>query len=86
MKNANTAANGTSGNNKSATAHARTRSIEDPNSVLPTKASSRWNTKRSSVGDEAQGGGKETFNLIEQISDFEKTDFDKEELRKYLRG
>lgn len=70
----------------SAAIHTRTRSIEDPNSVLPTKASSRWNTKRSSVGDEMPAGGRERFNLIEQISDLDRTDFEKEELRKYLRG
>ena len=72
--------------NKPATAHTRTRSIEDPNSLLPTKASSRWNTKRSSVGDDVQTGGREMFNLIEQISDLDKTEFEKEELRRYLRG
>ena len=72
--------------NKPATAHTRTRSIEDPSSLLPTKASSRWNTKRSSVGDEVQTGGREMFNLIEQISDLDKTEFEKEELRRYLRG
>jgi len=72
-------------NHKPATAHTRTRSIEDPSSLLPTKASSRWNTKRSSVGEE-HISGKEQFNLIEQLSDLDKTDADKEDRRKYLRG
>lgn len=66
--------------------HVRTRSIEDPNSILPTKASSRWNTKRSSMGDDNQMTGKETSSLIEQVSDLDKTEGDKEERRKHLRG
>jgi len=72
-------------NNKPMTAHARTRSIDDPNSLLPTKASSRWNTKRSSIGDDLQAG-REKFNLLEQISELDGTNFEKEEIRKYLRG
>jgi len=72
-------------NSKPTTAHARTRSIEDPNSLLPTKASSRWNTKRSSVGEE-MFLGKETPTLSEQVNEMDKAEFDKEERRRYLRG
>jgi len=76
QQNISCTASATPTNKKPATAaaHTRTRSIEDPNSLLPTKASSRWNTKRSSVGDEVPAVGRE------------RTDFEKEELRKYLRG
>jgi hypothetical protein len=80
-----TAATTPTNNNKPTTGHARTRSIEDP-SLLPTKASSRWNTKRSSVGDEMQFQGKETPTLSEQVHEMDKGDFDREERRRYLRG
>lgn len=70
---------------KPMTAHARTRSIEDP-SMLATKASSRWNTKRSSVGEEVQPHMKEAYNLIDKLSEFDRTEGDKDERRRYLRG
>lgn len=70
---------------KPMTAHARTRSIEDPSS-LATKASSRWNTKRSSVGEEVQPHMKEAYNLIDKLSEFDRTEGDKDERRRYLRG
>jgi len=69
-------------NKPKATFHGRTRSIEEPSSLLPTKSSSRWTTKRSSMGEDylqhhrVEGGGatREHFHLIEQTSDLDKTD------------
>jgi len=71
---------------KPVTAHARTRSIEDPTSLVQTKASSRWNTKRSSVGEEAHPQMKEAYNLIDKLSEFNRAEGDKDERRRFLRG
>jgi len=75
--------------NKKSYSHSRTKSIEEPNSLLPTKSTSRWTTKRSSIGDDYHhggngNGGRDHFNLIEQISDLDKTD-EREEIRRYYK-
>jgi hypothetical protein len=70
---------------KPVTAHARTRSIEDPNMVA-SKTSSRWNTKRSSVGEESQSQMKEAYNLVDKLSEFDRSEGEKEERKRYLRG
>jgi len=80
-----TAATTPTNQKKPVTAHARTRSIEDP-SLLQTKASSRWNTKRSSVGEEAQPQMKEAYNLVDKLSEFDRAEGDRDERRRYLRG
>lgn len=65
--------------------HHRTRSIEENISMMPTtKSSSRWTTKKSSVDGEHQGG-HERFNMLEHISEFDKSDIEKETLRRYYK-
>jgi len=64
--------------------HSRNKSIDDPNSHLPTKSSSRWTSKKS-LADDAQNGGRENFNLIEQISDFDKAENEKDEMKRYYK-
>lgn len=71
---------------KPATAHARTRSIEDPNAMMPAKTSSRWNTKRSSVGEEGQPQMKQAYNLMDKLNEFDRNEGEKEDRRRYLRG
>lgn len=62
--------------------HHRTRSIEENISMMPTtKSSSRWNTKKSSIDQ----SGQERFNMLEQISEFDKSDIEKETLRRYYK-
>ena len=66
-------------NKNRASFHGRTRSIEEPSSLLPTKSSSRWTTKRSSMGEDPHHqhhkmeGARENFHLIEQTSDLDKS-------------
>jgi len=62
--------------------HHRTRSIEENISMMPTtKSSSRWNTKKSSIDQ----SGQERFNMLEHISEFDKSDIEKETLRRYYK-
>jgi len=66
--------------------HHRTKSIDEPNNFIPTKSTStRWTTKKSSVGDEHHIGGREKFNIIEQMSDLDRTN-EREELRRYYKA
>lgn len=67
--------------------HHRTRStgIEENISMMPTtKSSSRWNTKKSSV-DHDQHAGHERFNMLEHISEFDKSEIEKETMRRYYK-
>jgi len=58
--------------------YSRTKSIEEHVSLMPTKSTSRWTTKRSSMGD----CGRENFNLIEHISDFDRNEHNRNGVRR----